>query len=106
QAALARTRIGSEWVPRPGLADLTLLTENLNGRPFPTVPGGAVAGLLLFAAPVLVWVWKSLVAGSPASKPDRLVLWGLAFLGPLPIAALYLTSQVTRQSLFLDRYLI
>jgi mannosyltransferase len=106
RAALARTKIGSEWVPRPGLADLKLLYENLNGRPFPTVPGGASAGVLLFAAPVLVWVWNSLRRSPAAQRDHPILLWWLMFMGALPVAALFLASQVGRQSLFLDRYLI
>ncbi|HTK42210.1 MAG TPA: glycosyltransferase family 39 protein [Gemmatimonadales bacterium] len=105
RVALGRTKIGSEWVPRPGLADLKLVSENLNGRPFPNVPGGALAGLLLFGMPVLLWAWQSL-ARSRTGQRDSIVLWWLTFLSPLPIVALYLTSQVSRQSLFLDRYLI
>jgi hypothetical protein len=106
RAALSRKMIGSEWVPRPGLPDLKLVYENLNGRPFPTVPGGALAGVLLFAVPVLVWAWKT-VGRRPAAEGDQgMVLWLLVLLGAFPVAALFLTSQVSRQSLFLDRYLI
>src|SRR5262249_54771841 len=62
-------------------------------------------GVLRFALPVLVWLWKSL-ARSPAADRSGIGLWWLMFLGPLPVAILYLASQVAFQSIFLDRYLI
>jgi len=106
RAALARIKIGSEWVPRPDLTELKLLYENLNGPALPSVPGVASAGLLLFAAPVLLWLWRSLSRSPAAPRDHPIVLWWLLFMGLLPVAALFLTSQVGRQSLFLDRYLI
>jgi hypothetical protein len=106
RAALARIKIGSEWVPRPGLTELKLLYENLNGPALPSVPAVASAGLLLFAAPVLLWVWKSRSRSPAAARDHRIVLWWLVFMSLLPVATLFLTSQVGRQSLFLDRYLI
>jgi len=104
--AHGRKLVGSEWVPRPGLSDLTLFYDNLNGRALPGVSWGALAGVLLFVIPVLVWAWKNLSTRSAGQRGDSLVLWWLMFLALLPVGALFLASQLGRQSLFLDRYLV
>lgn len=93
------------WIPQPRGSHLisffTVFTGQLN------FPGARYVGLLLFGCPVLLWAWHILKHRDGAQEALRsTTFWLLCLLSFLPVVIAFAWSQVSADSVWVDRYLI
>jgi len=92
------------WIPRPDINDLLSFYATLIG------PIGSryvkLLGLILFNAPLLPWIWRTIRGGLKPENEDAVSLSWLSILAFLPVIMIYLISQKYDQALWIDRYFI
>lgn len=92
------------WIPKPGLKDILNFYSTLIG-PLGTAAIKALS-LLLFNAPLGMWIWRVSRLGRKAETEDVITISWLALLSFLPVALIFLISQKFAQALWIDRYFI
>ncbi|HSM57652.1 MAG TPA: hypothetical protein VK879_15980 [Candidatus Sulfomarinibacteraceae bacterium] len=93
-----------DWIPRPTLASLGRLYATFNGLLSP--PGSKIAGLLLFALPVAVWIGRTLSDEGAGDSADKTTLRALLLFTFAPVTGVWLLSHVAPVALWIERYFI
>lgn len=92
------------WIPKPDLVDLLNFYSTLDG------PLGSryakIIGLLLFALPIAIWLWKIVRSDSKTKQYDLILFSWLALLSFLPVIAIFIISYKLEQAEWIDRYFI
>ncbi len=95
---------GLDWIDRPYLNALLEYLAILAG---PLDFGGStIVRLVLFGAPVLLWLWHLLRNRRNDNQPNKNVFWWLIITFFLPLSFVYAFSKYGPKSIWNDRYLI
>jgi hypothetical protein len=93
------------WIPQPRGSHLLSFVTLFTGQPH--FPGSRYLGLILFGGPVLLWTWHVLSHRDSAQELLRsTIFWLLSLLSFLPVVIAFVWSQVSEDSVWVDRYLI
>ena len=93
------------WIEQPHLSNLAAFYMMLNGEPL-DVPWSGTVGLLLFGVPIVLWGRKVFLSAHGGTKREDNTSWLLFLFAFLPVAIVYLASQLLRQAIWLPRGLI
>jgi 4-amino-4-deoxy-L-arabinose transferase-like glycosyltransferase len=107
QAAGQRVEAGQRavfYIPRPNLFSLVFFYGALDG--LLDLPHTTLAGVLLFAAPVMLWGWRSMRGTLGRASADWPTLMLLAMLATIPVAAAFVISLVLPTAIWGQRHLI
>jgi hypothetical protein len=95
-----------DWITRPGPQRVANFFMSLNGQLSFFFPLSILIGLALFGIPVFLWLLR-ILSGRQAGDPGSSALfWWLSLFTFVPLAAIFFTSYVFPQAMWIDRYFI
>ena len=93
------------WIPQPRASHLISFFTLFTGQP--NFPGSRYLGLILFGGPFLLLTWHvSRNRDSAHGWPRSNIFWLLSLLSFLPVGIAFVWSQISEDSVWVDRYLI
>jgi hypothetical protein len=107
QAASARAESGERalfFIPKPDAFSIAFFYGALNG--LLDLPRTTTIGVVLFAFPVALWIWRAFVLRSAETAEDRPALLLCALLAVVPVLLAFGISQLLPTAIWGQRHLI
>jgi hypothetical protein len=92
------------YIPPPDAFSVAFFFGALNG--LFDIPRTTSLGVVLFAVPVLVWIWRAWIQRDRDAIADRAALVLLATAAVLPVAIAFVASQLLPSAIWGQRHLI